>query len=520
MKAERSRIESCICRKTGRQRPLFLLLLLLPLLLTAQAIPALSPRPIRVACVGASTTYGATIENRPLNAFPAQLQGLLGNGWEVRNFGVNSAGVLEKGEVPYRKTAAFPAALAFQPDIVILNLGVNDVKPVNWKYKADFLRDYQQLIADFQRLPAHPKIYLCREIPVFRDQWGITARAVLKELLPLKRKLARQDHLSIIDLYTPLLGKAALFGDGIHPDAAGAAIMAGSIAAVLKPGAQRPSLASSSSSSAGTSAGKQPAFPGIKSNWRGFDRYDFFDDLRAARLVVPKKPAPGHPWVWRARFPDWHTDMDSILLAHGFYIFYLDTDGLLGAPTAIDGWDQVYRYLRQYYHLNAKVALEGVSRGALFIYGFAKRFPDRVSCIYAEAPVCDIKSWPGGLMRSPGDSAIWQDLLRAYHLTNAEAVAYADNPIDRLEELARRKIPIWHSIGLRDSLAPPVENTFVLAKRYIELGGPITIYPNTKSPVTLHGHHFDIDDPMAGARFIMDAAASRQPQDHTDRYRQ
>ena len=179
---------------------------------------------------------------------------------------------------------------------------------------------------------------------------------------------------------------------------------------------------------------------------------------------------------------------------------------MLGSPAAIHKWDEAYRYLLANYQLSSKVALEGVSRGALFVYSFAKKFPERISCIYAEAPVCDIKSWPGGFYSSPGDSLIWEDLKREYHFSEKQALAFKDNPIDNLEPLAKRKIPIWHSIGLRDSLAPPAENTFILAKRYISLGGPITIYPNTRSHPTLHGHHFEIDDPMAGAKFIMNNA--------------
>jgi hypothetical protein len=37
----------------------------------------------------------------------------------------------------------------------------------------------------------------------------------------------------------------------------------------------------------------------------------------------------------------------------------------------------------------------------------------------------------------------------------------------------------------------------------MRLGGEITVYPNTKGRTELHGHHFPIDDPAAGANFIM-----------------
>lgn len=204
------------------------------------ATPLVGPS-IRVACVGASTTYGATLENISRDSYPAQLQVLLGPGWVVQNFGVNGAGVLERGDIPYRKTDTYREALKFLPDIVILNIGVNDSKPSIWQYKEDFVRDFQRLINDFRGLPSHPKVYICREIPVFQQRWGIRAKVVLKELYPLKKKIARRDGLPMLDLYTPLLGKPALFTDGIHPNKEGTAIMAKTVASVLK-GTNYPNL--------------------------------------------------------------------------------------------------------------------------------------------------------------------------------------------------------------------------------------------------------------------------------------
>ena len=44
---------------------------------------------IRIACIGNSITYGAAIENRELNCYPAQLASMLGDGYNVKNFGVS-----------------------------------------------------------------------------------------------------------------------------------------------------------------------------------------------------------------------------------------------------------------------------------------------------------------------------------------------------------------------------------------------------------------------------------------------
>lgn len=51
--------------------------------------------------------------------------------------------------------------------------------------------------------------------------------------------------------------------------------------------------------------------------------------------------------------------------------------------------------------LARKVALIGLSRGGLYCYNWATANPDKAACIYADAAVCDLKSWPGGKVNDP-----------------------------------------------------------------------------------------------------------------------
>ncbi|MEG2791940.1 MAG: sialate O-acetylesterase, partial [Odoribacter sp.] len=46
---------------------------------------------IKVACVGNSVTYGYLIPNREKDCYPAQLARMLGEGYEVVNFGKSGA---------------------------------------------------------------------------------------------------------------------------------------------------------------------------------------------------------------------------------------------------------------------------------------------------------------------------------------------------------------------------------------------------------------------------------------------
>ncbi len=444
---------------------------------------------IKVACIGNSITYGSGIKDKPRDSYPAQLARMLGHKYYVRNYGYSGRTMLQKGDHPFMSEPRFMEAIKWKPDIVIIMLGTNDSKPRNWKYKDDFEKDYLKMVTSFDTLFSHPEIYAVAPVPAFSNNYTISPDVVKNEVYPLVKKVAEEKDLRFIDLYTPMLDKGNMFPDGIHPDAAGSGEMAKVIYEYLTGKKGKPEV---------------QEYPGLKTQWHGFDKYEFELNRIPAHIVVPKKPATGKPWVWRARFPFWHYQMDSILLSEGYYIAYINTDNMFGSPRAVQVWDDFYNYLTKIHGFSNKVALEGVSRGGLFVYNWAKKHPEAVHCIYAEAPVCDIKSWPGGFGDGKGSPQDWERMKKEYGFkSDEEAKAYANNPIDGLEGLATAKVPVLHMIGLKDRVVPPAENTFVLVDRYLKLGGIATVVPCTKGKQNLYGHHFEIETPRFGADFIM-----------------
>ena len=191
--------------------------------------------PIRVACVGDSITFGAGIRDRQNKSYPAQLSDMLGKGYEVKNFGNSGSTMLKKGDKPYWKQREYGASLAFNPDIVIIKLGTNDTKPQNWKHGSEFAADYKDMIAAFRALKSKPKVYICLPVPVFKTRWGITDKTVNENVIPATKIVAKEAGVKLIDLNTPLKGKAALVPDSVHPNAGGAKIIAETIARMLKP---------------------------------------------------------------------------------------------------------------------------------------------------------------------------------------------------------------------------------------------------------------------------------------------
>ena len=240
-------------------------------------------------------------------------------------------------------------------------------------------------------------------------------------------------------------------------------------------------------------------FPGTKTDWFGYDKYDFEVDGRACCVTAPGNAAPGKPWIWRARFWGHEPQTDLALLAKGFHVAYIDVAGLFGCPKAVAHWDAFYEFLTRQHGFAKKAALEGMSRGGLIVYNWAHANPDKVSCIYADAPVCDIKSWPGGKGEGQGNAGEWPACIEVYGLTEEEALDFDENPIDHLAPLAEAAIPLMHVCGGADKGVPVAENTSVLEQRYRALGGCIKVIVKEGC-----GHHpHSLEDPAPIVEFIL-----------------
>ena len=196
-----------------------------------QPQPSVSPLPVRVACVGDSITFGQGAD--PGKSYPSQLQVLLGNDWKVGNFGVGGRTLLRKGDHPYWKEKALADAQAFQPNIVVIMLGTNDTKAVNWKFHEQFHDDYRDLVNTFRALPSKPKVYICRPCPVPEPgNCGINETNVQREISIIDQ-LAREEGLQVIDIHAALKPYPQLFLDRIHPNTEGAGILATTVAKAI-----------------------------------------------------------------------------------------------------------------------------------------------------------------------------------------------------------------------------------------------------------------------------------------------
>ncbi len=177
---------------------------------------------IKVACVGNSITYGFGIKYRDSLSYPAQLQRMMGDKFDVRNFGVSGRTLLKKGDHPYWEEKAFVQVQKWDPNIIILMLGTNDTKPWNWKYGDEFATDYKELLEVLKNLPSHPQIWAALPVPVFKKNKYQIRDSIIKIEIPVIRRVARKEQVHILNLNKALRPYGKDFFDGVHPDKAGA----------------------------------------------------------------------------------------------------------------------------------------------------------------------------------------------------------------------------------------------------------------------------------------------------------
>ena len=240
---------------------------------------------------------------------------------------------------------------------------------------------------------------------------------------------------------------------------------------------------------------KTSSFPGISADWHGFTSYTFQVDGKTVTVVTPKQEAKGRPWCWHGEFFGHKPDPDIALLGKGFHIVYMKINDMLGCPDAVKHWNACYLELTTQHGFAKKAALVGLSRGGLYCYNWATANPDKVACIYGDAPVCDFKSWPGGKGKGKGDKSNWERVLKLWNFKDeAEALAYKGNPVDNLDPLAKAVVPLLHVYGDADDVVPPDENTLLLAERYRKLGGNIELI--AKKGVDHHPHGLTDSTPI------------------------
>lgn len=231
------------------------------------------------------------------------------------------------------------------------------------------------------------------------------------------------------------------------------------------------------------------------SDWKGYRKVDFTIDGRESFVVCPRKAAKGSPWAWRTEFFGAFDTVDMALLERGWHLAYHRTSDMYGCPQAIENMHRFRCAAVGHFGLARRAVLFGFSRGGLYAFNYAAKYPYYTDILYLDAPVLDIRSWPCG--RSGGGECRTQ-CLNIYGLTEETLPFFKGNPLDKINEVAENNIPVILVAGGADEVVPYDENGAVLAERYKAAGGIIKTIVKPDC-----GHHpHSLDDPSPVVDFI------------------
>ncbi len=195
-------------------------------------------------------------------------------------------------------------------------------------------------------------------------------------------------------------------------------------------------------------------------------------DGHTAYLFAAPTPAAGKPWVWFA------PALKGVSLAqrkvyfeaflrHGVSLAGYDLGEVRGAPASTAEFARFHgKMVRRGF--SPKPILIGQSRGGLMMLGWAMRHPDQVRAFVGIYPVCNLGTW--GLKNLPVTLADYGMTERELRARLAEF-----NPLDNLQALAEKQVPMFIVQGDADKAVPSAENALLLQKRYAAAGGPITV---------------------------------------------
>lgn len=237
-------------------------------------------------------------------------------------------------------------------------------------------------------------------------------------------------------------------------------------------------------------------------DYHGFRLTDFEFEGRHALVAEPEVSRKDRRFIWRAEFPGAFDTVDAEMLRRGYYLVYVQASDMYGCPEAVGIMKCFFDFLTEKLDFYKKTVLFGFSRGGLYSVNFALAYPEHTEVLYLDAPVLDIKSWPGGLGVGRGASREWEECLGMYGLDRSTVLSYKGNPADRLGELASLHIPVALVAGDSDADVPFAENGALLRDVYEAAGEKLLCI--VKEGCAHHPH--SLTDPAPVADFLESCA--------------
>jgi len=238
--------------------------------------------------------------------------------------------------------------------------------------------------------------------------------------------------------------------------------------------------------------------------WHGFQAEEFLFEGKKAILVFPKQTDKKRNWLIKTEYWGAFPERELDLLEKGFHLAYLENESRFATRSDCDRKARFADFLSEKYGLRDRCVPVGMSLGGAHAVNFAGFYPEKVLCLFIDAPVLNFSSLPGKYGR-PEWEAVWEkEFLKAYPgMRRSQLLNFDNHPINKAEILKKNRIPILMLRGTEDETVDYLENGRLLEDEFKDAPELLTVIPR---PLQGHHPHGDLADPGIIINWILDKA--------------
>ncbi|MCQ2479790.1 MAG: alpha/beta hydrolase [Clostridia bacterium] len=229
--------------------------------------------------------------------------------------------------------------------------------------------------------------------------------------------------------------------------------------------------------------------------WNGFKMIEFDFEGQPAKVIMPKERKNDALLILKTEYFGAFPDTEIKLLEDGNYLGFIKNKNRWGIDEDVDRKARFIDFVTEKYSLKKKCVPVGMSCGGIFAVKLAARYPEKIACIYLDAPVVNYMSCPCGFYKSVRFNENHEEIIEALGLAGIpQLLAYRDMPLDNLPKLAENRIPAIIVAGDSDTIVPFDENGIFIKEIYEKNNIPLEVY--IKEGCDHHPHGLDDTTPV------------------------
>ena len=241
----------------------------------------------------------------------------------------------------------------------------------------------------------------------------------------------------------------------------------------------------------------------VNGTWNGYPCETFSFEGKEAVLVFPEKPDQQKNWTLKTEYWGAFPETEIALLKEGFHAAFLTNRTRWASKDDCDAKEHFCGYLQEHYGLRDRCVPVGMSCGGAHAVNFAGYYPERIVCMFLDAPVMNFVDLPGKC-GSPFCEQLWdEEFIKAYPgISRVDLFSFDNHPIAKAPVLIGHRIPIVMSHGTEDETVPYDQHGRLLRDAYRDAGLSDFLLDLPRYYQGHHPHGFP-DDPKPIVDFIL-----------------